>query len=285
MSYLEHYRELGFAIVRGVFNADEVAEMAAETDRLQAEGLQYPATFRHQNILYVIQDDPQVAAGRVLRFMQWPSYISPVLEKYRTDLRMLDIISPLLGLNLKQITNQLIWKQPGSKSSSYAYHQDHRFRRPASAYRQLASSFIQTAIAIDKHTTENGCLRVFKGSHRLGDLRLELNNSVYQVECSVENVLASGLDPNDVVAITLEPGDLALWSPYTVHGSGPNRSSRNRRSYLNGYVVAKNCDRGEWAFRDGVPCEIGEPVLVQYEDLYTRPDPHLVEGPPHPFRK
>jgi hypothetical protein len=52
----------------------------------------------------------------------------------------------------------------------------------------------------------------------------------------------------------------------------------DRRFYLNGYVVAENCDRGEWAFQGGEPCPLGEPVLVHYEDLYARPEPHYVDA-------
>ena len=40
---------------------------------------------------------------------------------------------------------------------------------------------------------------------------------------------------------------------------------------------AADCDRGEWAFRDGKPCTLGEPVLVHYDALYKRPYPHFVE--------
>jgi hypothetical protein len=63
-----------------------------------------------------------------------------------------------------------------------------------------------------------------------------------------------------------------------VHGSGTNRSNHKRRFYINGYVKASDCDRGEWAFRNGRPVPLGpRPVLVHYEDLHARPDPHYVE--------
>ena len=91
-----------------------------------------------------------------------------------------------------------------------------------------------------------------------------------------------GLDPDQMVNIILEPGDVALWLPYTLHGSGPNRSTIDRRSYVNGYVIAENCDRGEWAFRDGEPCELGTPVLIDDEELYSRLEPHYIEGPLYP---
>jgi hypothetical protein len=91
------------------------------------------------------------------------------------------------------------------------------------------------------------------------------------------DLIELGLDPADIVHLTLEPGDVALWHLYTIHGSGPNRSTTDRRFYLNGYVIADNCDRGEWAFRDGQPCALGEPVLVHYDDLHERPEPHYLE--------
>jgi hypothetical protein len=88
---------------------------------------------------------------------------------------------------------------------------------------------------------------------------------------------AVGLSPDDAIDLVLEPGDLALWSPYLVHGSGRNSSDHKRRFYINGYVRAEDCDRGEWAFRDGRPVSLGlEPALVHYEELRERPEPHYV---------
>jgi ectoine hydroxylase-related dioxygenase (phytanoyl-CoA dioxygenase family) len=75
----------------------------------------------------------------------------------------------------------------------------------------------------------------------------------------------------------LEPGDVALWNPYLVHASGTNRSDHLRRLYINGYVRAEDCDRGEWAFRDGEPVPLGpEPALVHYEQLFEDGEPHYV---------
>ena len=59
---------------------------------------------------------------------------------------------------------------------------------------------------------------------------------------------------------------------------GPNVSSIDRRFYINGYVTAECCDRGELAFRDGRPCELGDPVLVHYDDLHKHPEPHFVDA-------
>ena len=87
----------------------------------------------------------------------------------------------------------------------------------------------------------------------------------------------AGLSASDAIDVVLEPGDLALWSPYLVHGSGTNRSSHKRRFYINGYVRAEDCDRGEWAFRNGRPVPFGpEQAIVHYEELRERPGPPYV---------
>ena len=166
MDHVTRLWEHGYAIVRGVYSPADVATIADEMDRLKAEALRHPASYRDRNLVYVLRPHPTLR--RHLRFIHWPSYISPVMARYRIDRRQLEIVEPLLGRNLKQIANQATWKTPGSEE---------------------------------------------------------------------------------------------LWLPHTLHASGPNRSTIDRRAYINGYVVGDNCDRGEWAFRDGEPCELGEPVL------------------------
>ena len=283
MSHTADLLEHGYAVVRGLYSAADVAALAAEMDRLKADGLRHHASYRDRNLLYVIRPHPTL--GHHLRFIHWAAYISPVMERYRIDPRQLEIVEPLLGRNVKQIGNQTTWKTPGTDDTTFGFHQDARFRRPASAFRELATSYIQTFLAVDPHRVENGCLKVYPGSHKLGLLDLPADRSV--LDSASENAVLEewGLDPERVVDVLLDPGDVALWLPHTLHASGANHSTFDRRAYVNGYVIAGNCDRGEWAFRDGEPCSLGEPALVQYDDLYTRPEPHYVEGalyPPKP---
>jgi hypothetical protein len=88
---------------------------------------------------------------------------------------------------------------------------------------------------------------------------------------------AAGFDPATVVDLKLAPGDVALWNPCLVHASGANGSEHQGRFYINGYVRAEACDRGEWAFRHGQPVPLGpEPSLVHYEQLHERPEPHYL---------
>ena len=269
---LERYRREGYAIVRGFFARDEIAEIGAAIDQVYAEGVAHGRSFRHGNLFYNVA--PGADGAPVVRMTQWPSYHQPVLNRVRLDPRFARLLGSLLGGDMKQIINQLHWKAPGA-IGDFAWHQDSRFRRPAEAYRNLGSSYIQTGLAIDPHNPESGGMRFIPRSHLQGALQLDISQDVLGNAMSDAVLEAAGLSPATAIDIDMAPGDLALWSPYLVHGSGTNHATHRRRFYINGYVRAADCDRGEWAFRDGRPVPFGEePALVHYEALRERAEPH-----------
>jgi ectoine hydroxylase-related dioxygenase (phytanoyl-CoA dioxygenase family) len=269
---LAHYWREGYAIVRGFFDPDEIDEIGAALDQLYSEGVAHGRCFRHGNLFYNVAREG--AGEPLVRMVQWPSYHQRILNAVRLDPRFVDLLEPLIGRDLKQIINQVHWKAPGSLGD-FAWHQDSRFRRPASAYRNLATAYVQTGLAIDPHTRESGCMRLIPRSHLAGELAIDSSELVLGTAMKDEPLQAVGLSAGDAVELLLEPGDLALWSPYLVHGSGTNSSDHKRRLYINGYVRASDCDRGEWAFRSGAPVPFGpRPALVHYDELEERPEPH-----------
>jgi ectoine hydroxylase-related dioxygenase (phytanoyl-CoA dioxygenase family) len=268
--YVAHYRREGYAILPEIFSPDEVRDIGAAADEVHSEAVKHGRSFRHGNLFY------NVGAGPEVRMVQWPSYHQPVLNRVRLDRRLAKLLEPLLGPDLKQIINQIHWKEPGGRAE-FAWHQDSQFREPAHAYRNLGNSYVQTGLAIDPQTPESGCMRFLPGSHLNGDLKLDTPREVLGVAMEDEVLRSAGLSPDRAVEVVLKPGDLALWSPFTVHGSGLNRSAHRRRFYVNGYVRAEDCDRGEWAFRAGEPVPFGpEQALVHYEALRERGEPHYV---------
>ena len=271
----QFYRE-GYAVIPGVFDAGEVAALADAFDRIHARAMALGRSWRDHNIFFRMADD--AALGPILRYAQWAAWIDEDLERTRRDPRILAILEPLIGRDLKQIINQLHWKPPGAAMAEFGFHQDSRSRRPRDAYRDLATSYIQTGIAIDPHTQANGAMVLCPGSHRLGELPFDPNLQSMDVALDFEDLRKFGADPDTIVTLELAPGDFALWHVHMLHGSGPNRAHIDRRFYINGYVIAGNCDRGEWAFRDGVPCPLqGDPALVHYEELHSNPGPMYVD--------
>ena len=254
--------EFGYTIVRSVFSPDEIGDLAAAVDRIYGRAIVHeegtPAAPGHPEAGFRTVEDPHL--GRICRIATWPAYLEPVLDRIRVDRRMLAILEPLLGRSLKQITSQLHWKPAGAERVEFGYHQDIRFRRPRGAYRNTERCFLQTAIAVDPHRAESGAIRLYPKSHRLGDLGLGGEGPVLDQCLSESDLAARGLDPAALIDIELDPGDVALWGLFTVHGSGVNRADHNRRVYINGYVTAEDCDLGTWAFRDGEPCRLSSAV-------------------------
>jgi hypothetical protein len=272
---LTQYWRDGYAVVRGLFDPGEIAEISSALDRLYAEGVEHGRCFRHANLFYNVAREGD--GEPLVRMVQWPSYHQPVLNSVRLDVRFAELLAPLIGGDLKQIINQVHWKAPGSLGD-FAWHQDNRSRRPLSAFRNLGTAYVQTGLAIDPHTFQSGCMRFIRGSHLRGDLNMDCSKKALGTAMTDQALQEVGLSEADAVDLLLDPGDLALWNPYLVHGSGTNRSSHKRRLYLNGYVRAEDCDRGEWAFKGGRPVSLGpKPALVHYDALHERPGPHYVD--------
>jgi ectoine hydroxylase-related dioxygenase (phytanoyl-CoA dioxygenase family) len=273
-AYVADYVRDGYAVVRKLFSADEIAAIGAAIDQVHAEGVAHGRSFRHGNLFYKVA--PQDGGPPQVRMVQWMARHQPVLDAVRLDRRMARILEPLLGRDLKQIINQLHWKTPGSQGD-FAWHQDSRFRLPEAAYRNLGTSYVQTGLAVDPHNPGSGGMRVLPASHRYGTLKLDVSTEVLGTAMDDAALAEAGLSPAQVVDLVLEPGDLAMWNPYLVHASGLNSAGHRRRFYINGYVRAEDCDRGELAFRDGEPVPLGaEPALVHYDQLRERGEPHYI---------
>jgi len=267
----------GYAIVRGFLSPAEMAEISAETHRMYQEGLKHHATYRDRNLLFEVLDDPK-AKRRVVLQAHWTAWLSPLLERMRRSEKYCAVLEPFLGPDIKQITHQVHWKPPGAKYTSYRFHQDARFREGnVKDFGPLQS--VTTGLAIDRQTVENGALRIIPKSHRLGYLGLSDDGPIMVGQTQDEELRRAGLDPSSIVACEMEPGDLLLWTLFTVHGSAANLSDYDRRFMINSYVRASDSERGEWAFRGGVSTALGaEPQICKYEQLRERPGPFYIES-------
>ncbi len=268
----------GYAIVRGFLSPEETAQISAETDRMYREGMKHHATYRDKNLLFEVLDDPK-ANRRVVLQAHWTAWISPLMEQMRRSDKYFAVLEPFLGRDIKQITHQVHWKPPGAKYTSYRFHQDARFREGNIKDFNFLRSTVTTGLAIDRQTVENGALRVMPGSHRLGYLGLSDDGPIMVGQTQDDELRRAGLDPSNIFTCEMEPGDLLLWTLFTVHGSAPNVSGYDRRFMINSYVRADDSERGEWAFRGGVSTALGlEPAICKYEQLRERPGPFYIES-------
>ena len=273
-AYVREYWEKGYTIVRGVISADEIAELREAFDRAYAEGVQLGRIWRHQNRFFWVNQHPSV--GTFVSGCQWQAWADPVIDRLRSHPKLMALLEPLIGNHLKQIINQMHWKVPGT-GYTWGFHQDVRSRKPDHCFRELATSYVQTGLAIDRHWPGNGAMQVIPYSHRRGDLRID-GGASHHDGTRAESVASVGINPREAVSVEMEPGDVALWGPFMIHGGGINSTADNfRRLYINGYVKADNCDRGQPVLDHGKPVPLTIPALIQYENLYSNPHPHYPE--------
>eukprot|EP00039_Didymoeca_costata_P019619 m.338276 g.338276 ORF g.338276 m.338276 type:complete len:344 (+) comp18367_c0_seq1:212-1243(+) len=268
------YNENGYVIIRQVFNANEITIMKTRFDEWYERNHEHHTTYIQGNKRIWVKTNKETQE-RVVRGMQWPSYEDEVLDSIRTDWRLSLLVQTLIGPNVSQVINQMHWKQPNS-GTTWRYHQDVRSRKPDSAFRKLAESYVATGIAIEKHTAKTGAMQVVPKSHKLGDLDLETlaqemdARGTSPTEEEQASLLTSvGISPSELKVLQLNPGDLVAWHPFVIHGGGHNTDNTgNLRSfYINGYVTKENCDRGHVVWINNVSQPLGEPVLVQLENF------------------
>jgi phytanoyl-CoA hydroxylase len=268
----------GYAVVRGFLSPAEIAEVSAEADKMYREGLKHHATYRDKNLLFEVLDDPK-ANRRVVLQAHWTAWLSPFMEQMRRTSNYFGVLEPFLGADIKQISHQVHWKPPGAKYTSYRFHQDARFREGNIKDFSYLQSTVTTGLAIDRQSAANGALRIIPRSHTLGYLGLSDDGPIMVGQTQDEELRRAGLDPSNIVTCEMDPGDLLLWTLFTVHGSAPNVSDYDRRFMINSYVRASDSERGEWAFRGGVSTPLGaEPQICKYEKLRERPGPFYVES-------
>lgn len=235
--WIGEYWDRGFTIVRGVFPAEEITELGRYFDEILALGTGLEKTTKQGLAEFRVVP---IDGKPTLKFAKWASSTHAGLDRFRTSPRLLSLVMPLLGPDLRQITNQMHYKNPGD-GVSFQMHQDCTFRKPDAAYRDLYGGFLQTAIAVDPSTVENGCLQLVPTSHRGRKALLEGGYEGWESNGANQQVLES-LPPAENGL--MEPGDVLIWNPFTIHGSQPNRSLRSRRVYINGFARAPDCDHG-----------------------------------------
>ncbi len=229
---VQAFYEVGFVVLPQIWTPGEVREMAAAFDALEAQAAALPGTQLHNGALFVLGSDPSgAAAGGQIQRVVWCGAAASTLSRFGQDRRLLAPVAQLLGSReMEQLINQAHFKLPGD-GVEFPWHQDSRHRRYGTELWTDVDgrgSFVETVTAIDAMTPDNGPLRFIPGSGQGGHV---------PTDPSTHALPAGSFDPASAVTLTLEPGDVALFGPYVIHGSAPNRSDRARRTFLNGFAA------------------------------------------------
>lgn len=202
---VESYREHGFAVERGVIDADLAAEAVDHCRWLMARHPELrPEDLGHT----LVPDDPF-----------WVRLVS--------DERLLDVAEAFIGPDIALFASHYIVKAPRT-GRPVLWHQD-------GSYWPLDPMEVVTLwLACGPSTLQNGCMQVIPGTQHLTLQEMRPNDAV-------DSVLQSEIDPSlvdtrNAVALELQPGDVSIHHPNVIHGSGPNTSDQWRYGLTIRYI-------------------------------------------------
>jgi len=229
----DDYQRCGYAVVANLFDAGEIEQWRSECERLWAmPGVHDASEFR------VDLRDTEFG-GQVPERLDPVIDASPLFAALARDERILRVARDLLNEDVVLFKDKLIVKAPGTLG--YPAHQDFSYIAfmgfPGD--RQLA-----IAIAVDATNEPNGAVEVFSGYH------MKLLPAAASDKLLVDEGV---LDPDSVVMVPMNPGDMLVLHGLCPHRSGPNRTDQPRRILFFTYNGVSAGDHYAAYYRMGKP--------------------------------
>jgi len=217
---VEHYREHGYVLARGVFMAAEVATFQQEIDSLLARaeeaGRKTEATWSGAWREAVGVGTATAVSTRVDSIHNVQNH-SAVFTRMLVDPRLVDRAAELIGPNV-QLHHTKLHNKPPSVGSPFPMHQDYPY------FPHESESMIAAMVHMDGAKIDNGCMCLAPGSHRLGAIEHHNDGSFY---LPLDEWPLERAEPVEANA-----GDVLFFGYKMVHGSYVNRSQRPRRIVL-----------------------------------------------------
>jgi len=217
----------GFVVLPDFLDADEVRALCDEAtaiargERGEVEGV-VPAAAG--------ESDTDVL--RRILCIHFPHKLSPVMEQAARAPRALEVLTRVIGPNVKLVQSMLFIKSEGKPGQ--AWHQDENFIPTRD--RSLRAVWI----ALDDATVENGCLWAIPGSHRRGVLYPDREHDDVRFDCTKESY-GFAYDESDAVPLEVRAGTAVLFDGYLLHSSQPNSGRHGmRRALVNHYMSAES---------------------------------------------
>lgn len=202
----------GFVVVPKVFSPEEVAEVVAEIDEIEAPVEKF--------LRGVADERLSIAEAGAITFAPHLVVRSPRLRAFATSPWLLGVCRDLIGPDVNLYWDQLVYKKP-EKPRRFPWHQDngYTFVRP--------QQYLTCWVALTDATIDNGCPQVAGGRHVHGTLRHHYVEPLGW-ECFE--------DPDDVAIAEVEAGGVVVFSSLTPHLTGPNTTDAVRKAYILQYA-------------------------------------------------
>ena len=203
------YRRDGFAVVKGFFDAEEIAPIRAGCGR----------TAHLSNVQTQVRD----GAGRSYGVAIWTQIDDSLLGMLPCMERIVVAVESLLGRSCYHWHSKLLRKQPGD--GEVGIHQDY-----ATWYEDgcLFPHLLTCSIIIDASHRENGGVYFIPGSHRMARIHRVLLGDTIDQHGPDPAAVQAAVQRLGLVYPTLSAGDAVFFHCNTLHGSDPNTSDQAR---------------------------------------------------------
>lgn len=205
-------------------NEATVVALVAATERLE----RVAAAFEQNTLVRGVFFEMQSASGRkgepavfpgALRKITSPSKGEPAFAKLRKDAGVLAAAASCGVRGAHCSIDQVNFKLP-HVGTRFPYHQDEAFVFGDALASLQRFGGVNLVIALDPADAGNGGFEVLGRTHHGG---------VVAMDYDVSRMNNGGFDESHRALPPLRPGDAILFHPRLAHGSGENRSQRQRR--------------------------------------------------------
>lgn len=238
-SKADDYRRDGYTVVEGVYSQEQVDAMIRAIeggDERVGTNLRKRAD----------------TAGKTANLALWYDIGDDIWSAATTYPPLVNGIRTLMGEDVTFFHGKVMLKEAKS-GGRWEWHQDYGYW-----YNQgfLYPTMMSAYVALDRATKENGCLKVLKGSHRLGRLNHEKIGG------------QTGIDPNRIAALEdhfetvyceMEPGSVLFFDGNLLHSSESNESDFHRRAFIICFSALSNIQMDGYGEKtiEPQPCPVG----------------------------
>ncbi len=162
--------------------------------------------------------------------------ISPIFDKVVHNSKILDAVESIIGKNILVAGTTLFIKDP-DKKGFVSFHQDAKY------IGFEPHNWVTAWLAITDANEENGCMRMWPGTHK-DELKIheeKFNNDQGNLLTrgqTIENVPINKTEP-----VILKAGQMSLHHPRIAHGSGINKSNKRRIGFVIQSYIGTNVEQ------------------------------------------
>lgn len=196
---IDHYHRRGWVLLGPILDAVDLGSLKAAERRHRPD--------------FGTSDHP----NRTLRVSLQLCHRSAAVRRFATEGAHLAAVMQLLGPDVALTHQQFITKLPDAPetTSDIPFHQDNGYGRLD------PTTDVTVWVALDDTDEDNGCLWIVPGSHELG----VIDHRGADVNPFLRE---AGIDPDGAVPLPMRAGEAVAFTGQTLHGSGLNRTERER---------------------------------------------------------